>query len=458
MAKDDQQEEQESQTAESESDKKLSKKEQKEEIRKQKAAELVAKQTRSFTTRDDLWDIYDLKRIPKEISDDESAKLYQEDYNNQNERFWWIVGNPVTEWHAYQFPDYKLRAKAIRYSLEVLIFVILGLIVCGIYFYVWNERVQAWSQFFDQLSTGILANPNCVGSCQTFNWNSLWTSGVNSQVIYDIVWFFIVYPGINFVFVGIFIFLLFKFSKGANKWNLRPRFIILALFLTIFGVFEPIFGAYEEGVIFATESTKFWQPLGITFAPPTYSDLTILIITLATYWLPLTTYSFVLYKNRQSMSEFGGVHLYMGYVYLISESGGSLKALNRAFDYLMRELDDWLRNILGIQITNINKVREGFYTNLVTRNDFLATIADALPFSIFKPLQIPANIEAANQLSISHLPNVIRAIESISAETQTQIYSLKNLASHYARLILSAAAVFIGSILPVLLNIFHVVL
>ncbi len=165
----------------------------------------------------------------------------------------------------------------------------------------------------------------------------------------------------NLTFVGISFFV----AKNVNKWNWKSRAILFALFI---GIMFSVLFLIDPPEIEIEDPTKLEIEFFLTFL---YSLFNILAVAYAPAFLCV----FIIYKFYSSIPDYGGIHLFFGWIYRISETYGDLEVLNSSFHHLIYEIDNWLNETSKILINNKNEILEGFYFNLISNKKFLENIS-----------------------------------------------------------------------------------
>ena len=166
------------------------------------------------------------------------------------------------------------------------------------------------------------------------------------------------------IFLSIFALTAFLLKKIAHKWNWKKLAYFFALVIgiassilifinpTIPEINNP---TYQEFELYITFFYGLFNLMGIAYGPAC------LLVS-------------IIYKTHSSITDFGGIHLFLGWIYRISETNGHLKVLNSSFHHLINELDNWLNETSKILIKNKNEILEGFYLNILSKEKFLENI------------------------------------------------------------------------------------
>ncbi len=171
-----------------------------------------------------------------------------------------------------------------------------------------------------------------------------------------------IYPeSILIVRIGFLIFIYlctlfasFCFFQVSNKWSWKYIFSILTIGL----------GSLSTFIIMIT-------PLSETSTEGTI-DRIFGIFCIS--WSPITLALFIFNKYKPYITDFGGIHLFFGWIFRVSETNGDIKTLNSSFHKLIYELNHWLNKTLNVIIKNKYEILEGFYLNVISNENFLKEI------------------------------------------------------------------------------------
>jgi len=274
---------------------------------------------------------------------------------------------------------------------------------------------------------------------------------------FSTIWF----PGSGWI-LGIFIFeisfffIIYAVTMHLNKWN----WIIGA---TGFSIYFTLL-LYLTFSFFLGDALPEWQFYGVEFTFYHY-----LILTSGTVWFPACIFFFVVYLSHIKITDFGGVHLCLGWIYTIaslptssktnvsqnSESkkymsrNDALTILTKSFHILIFELNNWLKDSHKLVFHNKKEIEESFYCNLVSDKTFLSTIVkrsrrkdflynilnkklvwDILDIQMskndlkqkqFKKLDRKKQGSFFSEISLHVLPDIIQFIKDLSTKTDIKI-------------------------------------
>jgi hypothetical protein len=216
----------------------------------------------------------------------------------------------------------------------------------------------------------------------------------------------------------------FYLIKLTNKWNWK--YLLYSLVFVI-GVFYTILVILSFFSVVESDSVML--------------DKLLLIVGVA--WAPTSFSIFILLKYKPYITDFGGIHLFLGWIYRVSEMKGDIKALNASFDKLLIELDNWLNHVFKLVIKNKDEILEGFYFNVLSNKTFLSDIEEDhrdLFEKILKGLLVEdlvhsetfSNVKEEEktiaklkhfdlawlnyQLALKEFPNIIKLIEKITTK------------------------------------------
>ncbi len=190
--------------------------------------------------------------------------------------------------------------------------------------------------------------------------------------------------------------LIVVFGKNFNKWNWVSYAAVLALSIAI------IFSIFGIVRLFAGVEETFFD----------------IIYTVAGFsWAPACLTFYLIYKFHRYITDYGGIHLFLRWIYRISETHCDLKSLHLSFEKLMLELDSWLNNTLKLVIKNRIEILKAFSLNIIFFYGFLTFVTKV---AVPRPLR-EVN-EPLGSIQSSYTPTELRKLFSaISIED----YSIK---------------------------------
>lgn len=258
--------------------------------------------------------------------------------------------------------------------------------------------------------------------------------------------------------IGAILVLLFLIVKDLNKWN----WISYAVWSSIF------VAAILTGVAFLRSFTGEEE----TFFNIIYTASGI-------GWAPACLTFYITYKHHTYITDYGGIHLFLGWIYRISKTHGDLKSLQYSFEKLLIDLDSWLNHTLDLIIKKRTLILEGFSLNIISDANFIDNISkiyktefesaltgllvdDILNSNTFKDIPLTEKkISKLNKftlkylsykLALDQLPKITDIINKLSSkELEVRYYSTKQRFNKYKPKILSFLIFLAGTILPLLL-------
>ncbi len=249
------------------------------------------------------------------------------------------------------------------------------------------------------------------------------------------------------------------FAKNINKWNWVSYATISAVIIAI------VFSTTATIRVFTGEDETFFD----------------IIYTVSGLSLgPAFLIFFLTYKFHSYITDYGGIHLFLGWMYRISESHGDLKALHLSFEKLMLDLDSWLNNTLKLIIKNRIEILEGFSLNIISDENFIDNISKNNKFEFENTLngllvdeilisdtftKVKPEFKEINQLdkfdlkylsyrvAKNQLPKITKLIEKLSSKKlEVLFYSSSKKFSKYKSKIIQSAIFVIGTGLPLILQ------
>lgn len=255
--------------------------------------------------------------------------------------------------------------------------------------------------------------------------------------------------------ISILISLLF--SKISDKWNWKLRAIIFALLIALEFIIVRTISLFTNEV--KSIFNFFYSVSGIS-------------------WAPACIIVFIFAKRHKYITDYGGIHLFLGWIYRVSETQGNFKVLTLSFYRLIKELDNWLKESLNVLIKNKDEIYTCFYLNLISNKEFLNNIHknhQNLFEEIFQGLLVEeilhsdtfSDIEENDKkisrldlfnlkwvsirLAISQLPHIIQLIESLSSKKiDILYYSYFEKLKKYKSKIISFGIFILSTIFPLI--------
>jgi len=364
--------------------------------------------------------------IPKTI--DKLMEIYKnyekkdrkEEFTPDFHQFDTFEHNPITPFHKeYYNTKYKTKHYTISYLL-----LILGILLASLYFI--GFSIEAY----------IFELP-----------------GLRTELIARILLFSI--P------MGAIIVLLFLIVKNLNKWN----WVSYAVWSSIF------VAAILTGVAFLRAFTGEEE----TFFNVIYTASGI-------GWAPACLTFYITYKHHTYITDYGGIHLFLGWIYRISNTHGDLKSLKYSFEKLLIDLDSWLNSTLDLIIKKRTLILEGFSLKFISDANFIDNISkiykpefesalsgllvdDILNSDTFKDIPISEkkiprlskfNLKYLSyKLALDQLPKITHIINKLSSRNlEVRHYSTKQKFNKYKPKILSFLIFLVGTILPLIFPLF----
>lgn len=173
----------------------------------------------------------------------------------------------------------------------------------------------------------------------------IFKSGIEDELIPRLI-LFAFSTGYVILFVAIF-------RKKFNKWNWVWYATISTVLITI--IF-PALASILTGVE-ATLINILYTISGLSLAP-----------ACLIFYLTYISYSYI--------TDYGGIHLFFGWIYRISKTHGNLKSIHLSFEKLILDLDSWLINTLKLTIKNKTEIIESFSLNIITDEEFIDNISN----------------------------------------------------------------------------------
>lgn len=277
--------------------------------------------------------------------------------------------------------------------------------------------------------------------------------GRSGELIYRIILFAI--P------LGFILLLIFLIVKDLNKWNWVSyaiwTSILLAAVLTGVTFFRTFIG--QEEMSFST----IYTAAGIG-------------------WAPACIVFYVTYKHHKYITDYGGIHLFLGWIYRISKNHGDFRALRTSFEKFLIDFDSWLNNTLGLIIRERWRISEGFSLNAISNEKFADNISinyrteienavsgllveDILKTKLFE--SIPESERKISKLSrfnlrtlsyelaLDQLPKIVDLIKKLSSkDLEVRYYSFKQKFNKYKTKLFAFFVFFVGTLLPIVLPLF----
>jgi len=244
------------------------------------------------------------------------------------------------------------------------------------------------------------------------------------------------------------------FSKLSNKWNWKLRSLIFALIIALEFIIFRIIILFQEGI--PSIFNFFYTVSGIS-------------------WAPACIIVFIFARRHVYITDYGSIHLFLGWIYRVSETQGNFKVLTSSFFRLINELDNWLKETLNVLIKNKYEIYEGFYLNLFSNKEFLNNIHKEYKIlfqEIFQGLLVEDilysdtfsdikeedkkisclnlfNLKWLSLRLVLKLPEVIELIQNISSKKlEIQYYSISKRFKKYRTKIISLGIFILTTVLP----------
>jgi len=271
----------------------------------------------------------------------------------------------------------------------------------------------------------------------------------------------------NIVSINIIFIVAFSYSIvlsiliprfALNKWNWKYPSIIMPVSIGIIFAIVSFLTINPE----STESVIFTM-CGISLGPAC------LMIYLS-------------YRNYSYITDYGGIHLHLGWIYRIAQTNGDLKVLNISFARLIEDLDMWLINTSKVTLKNKRLILEGFYLNIISNRNFLADIKQRFISefeSIFNGLLVEDILHSEGfshvkvkdkkisklsrsdleylryKLALTQLPAIMELIEKLTSKKgKIKIYSTIDMFIKMWSKILGAVIFLLSTLIPLILPLF----
>ena len=261
--------------------------------------------------------------------------------------------------------------------------------------------------------------------------------------------------------IGLILLLLFLIAKDLNKWN----WVSYAVWTSIF------VAALLTGVTLIR-----------TFTGEQETFFNIIYTAAGIGWAPACLTFYITYKHHSYITDYGGIHLFLGWIYRISETHGDLKSLKESFEKLLIDFDSWLNHTLDLIIKKRTLILEGFSLNVISDKNFVDNIStkyrtefesalsgllvdDILKTDTFKEISLATKkISKLNRfnlkylsykLALDQLPKIVDIIKKLSSKDLKVLhYSGKQKFSKYKPKILSFMIFIVGTLIPLILPLF----
>jgi len=199
-------------------------------------------------------------------------------------------------------------------------------------------------------------------------------------------------------------------------------------------------------------------------------------------WAPACVIFYVTFKHHKYITDYGGIHLFLGWIYRISKTHGDFRALRTSFEKLLIDFDSWLNDSLGLIIKERWKISEGFSLNAITNEkfddhiciDYRTEIENALSGLLVenilktKPFEsIPESEKKISKLSrdnlktlsyelaLEQLPKIVDLIKKLSSkDMEVRYYSWKQKFNKYRSKLFSVLVFIVGTLFPLILPFF----
>ena len=252
----------------------------------------------------------------------------------------------------------------------------------------------------------------------------------------------------------------FFISRTSNKWNWKLLAIIFALLVALEFIIFRTLNLFQEEV--KSTFNFFYTVSGLS-------------------WAPACIIVFIFARKHKYITDYGGIHLFLGWIYRVSESQGNFKVLTLSFYRLVNELDNWLKESLNVLIKNKSEIYSGFYLNLISNKEFLSDIHknhQTLFQEIFQGLLIKdilhsdtfSDIEEKDKninrldlfklkwlslrLAISQLPHITQLLEKLSSKKlEILYYSYFEKLKKYKSKIITLGIFILSTIIPLIFTI-----
>jgi hypothetical protein len=345
-------------------------------------------------------------------------EVYEKYETQSRKKKFWT--NPITSFHEdYFYTKYKTK----HYRLSYLLLII-SILLYALYFV--GFIIEAY----------VLNIP-----------------GRSGELIFRIILFAI--P------LGLILLLIFLIVKDLNKWN----WVTYAIFTSI------LLAALLTGITFFR-----------TFIGREEMSFNTIYTAAGIGWAPACIIFYVTYKHHKYVTDYGGIHLFLGWIYRISKNHGDFRALRTSFEKFLIEFDSWLNNTLGLIIRERFRISEGFSLNAISNEKFVDNISinyrteientlsgllgeDILKTKPFESIheserKIPKlsrfNLETLSyELALDQLPKIVDLIEKLSSkDLEVRYYSFNQKFNKYKSKLLSFFVFLVGTLLPIILPLF----
>ena len=268
----------------------------------------------------------------------------------------------------------------------------------------------------------------------------------------------------SILFIGVLSYTIISstlLARYLNKWNWKTPAAIFPLTIGILFTIATFFGLHQGPAETILQPT--FSAAGMAFGPAFLSI-------------------FLFYKFHSSITDYGGIHLFFGWIYRISETSGDLQSLNSSFHHLINDLDNWLNITSRILIKNKSEILEGFYFNLISDEVFLEEISrkyrdlfqnvftglivedilysDALSYVEEKDKRISSLNRFALEylsfrLALTQIPKIINLIEKLSSKKiEILYYSTSEKLKKFKSKIISFTIFMLSTLVPLILSLF----
>jgi len=273
----------------------------------------------------------------------------------------------------------------------------------------------------------------------------VWTSFVSRNIMFVVAFLYSVFISV----------LIPRFAL--NRWNWKYPSILIPLSI---------------GIIFAVLSF-----LGID--AESAESLVAALFTMCGISLgPACLMIYLSYRNYSYITDYGGIHLHLGWIYRIAQTNGNLKVLNIAIARLIEDLDVWLIDTSKITLKNKHQILQGFYLKIISEKNYLAEFNQSYKndferifkgllveevlhsdaFSHVKDKSIPklsrTDLEYLRyRLALTQLPGIIELIEKLtSTKVKIKIYSTIDKIKKIWSKILAAFIFLVSTLIPLILS------
>lgn len=261
--------------------------------------------------------------------------------------------------------------------------------------------------------------------------------------------------------IVLILLLIFLVAKDLNKWN----WISYAIWTSI------IVAAMLTGIMFFR-----------TFIGREQMSFNTIYTAAGVGWAPACLIFYVTFKHHKYITDYGGIHLFLGWIYRISKKHGDFKALRSSFEYLLIDFDSWLNNTLGLIIKEKWRISEGFSLKAISDEKFIDNISinykteienllsgllgeDILKMKRFENIQESekkiSNLSRDDlktlsyELALDQLPKIIKLVNILSSkDVEVQYYTFKHKFKKYRTKLFSFFVFFVGTLIPLVLPFF----